>query len=255
MEQIYPQLVKTIEAGMNIVSTCEELAYPYIHYPELSQKLDELAKKHGVTVLGTGVNPGFIMDTLVLALTAVCRNVRRVKITRFVDTSKRRMVLQRKMGAGLTVEEFQARVNAKDKTLGHVGLQVSMAMVADGLGWKLDEVKQSVKAVVAESHVHSEFFDIDKGRVAGIERVASGFQQGEEVISMHLKSYIGAEKEERDEIFIEATPNIDMVIRGGVSGDFATANIVINSIPLVVKAQPGLVTMKDLPLAFASASS
>jgi len=190
---------------------------------------------------------------LVLALTAVCRNVKRVKITRIVDTSKRRAVLQHKMGAGITVEEFKARANAK--TIGHVGLAISMAMIADGLGWKLDEVKESIEPVVAESYVRSEFAEVDKGRVVGIMQVASGFQHGEEVLGLHLKSYIGAAKEEHDEIFIEATPNIDMVIRGGVSGDFATANIIVNSIPLIVKAQPGLVSMKDLPLVFASASS
>jgi len=253
MEQIYPQLVKPVEAGLNVVSTCEDLVYPFNHFPELSQKVDALAKRHGVTVLSTGINPGFVMDMLPLALTAVCQDIKSVKITRIVDTGKRRMVLQRKMGAGLTVDEFKAR--AKAKSIGHVGLTISMAMIADGMGWKLDEVKESIEPMVAESDVRSQYLEVKKGWVAGTVQQASGVKDGKEVISMYLRSYIGASHEEHDEILIDATPRIDMVVRGGVSGDFATANIVVNSIPVVLKAQPGLLSMKDIPLVLSFASS
>lgn len=245
LAKVMPELERCIRAGMDIVSTCEELAYPKAHHPRLARRLDDLAKEHAVTVLGTGVNPGFVMDSLALALTAPCQNVRRVKITRVVDSALRRIQLQKKTGASLTVEEF--REKARLGIIRHVGLLESMMMVADGLGWKLSEIKESIEPVVAEKPRRSKFFEVAKGRVAGVRQVVSGVVNGSEVITLELEISIGAQ-DPCDAVFIEAQPNIDMVIRGGVFGDTATAAIALNCIPRVLQAAPGLATMRDLAL-------
>lgn len=245
LELVKPQIVKAIEAGMDVISTCEELAYPYVKHPEIALEIDSLAKKHEVTILGTGVNPGFVMDTLVLTLTSVCQDVKKVKVTRVLDASLRRLPLQRKVGAGLSIDEFKARVT--EGVIGHVGLLESIAMVADGLGWRLDGLREEVAPVVAERYVESKFIKIDKGRVAGIRQVGHGLKRGEEAITLELQIYIGA-RESYDHILIEGEPKIDLKIKGGIQGDIATASIVINCIPLVLNAKPGLVTMRDLPI-------
>nr|MDO8135097.1 hypothetical protein [Candidatus Njordarchaeum guaymaensis] len=242
---VSPQIMKCVKAKSNVISTCEELAYPFEKNEKIALQLDRLARRYGVTVLGTGVNPGFIMDTLPLALTGACQSVTRVSVTRIVDASKRRLPLQRKTGAGLSLEEFQRLV--QERKVRHVGLEESIHMIASGLGWKLDRVEETVEPVIAEVDVESLFLKIEKGKVAGVKQQGLGFVGGREAITLDLQVYVGA-KDPRDSVVIEGVPPIDMTIRGGIHGDLATAAIVVNSIPQVLKAEPGLLTMKDLPV-------
>jgi len=247
LKQVYPQIVKALEHGVNVVSTCEELAYPYITEPKLAQKLDELAKEHGVTVLGTGINPGFIMDTLVITLTGVCQKVERVKATRIVNAATRRTPFQKKIGVGLSVKEFRDRTERKTIT-GHVGLEQSISMIASALGWELDKIEvDPVEPVVAKTPVESEAIRVKPSHVAGLRQYSRGIMGGREVITLDLQAYMDAE-EEYDSISIKGTPNLHMKIVPCVHGDVGTVAIVVNSIPKVLNAPPGLVTMKDLPI-------
>jgi len=233
LKQAYPQIAKAIEHGVNVVSTCEELAYPM--EPEIAKKLDELAKKHGVTVLGTGVNPGFIMDTLIIALTGVCQKVETIKVDRVINAAARRASFQKKIGIGLTVEEFNEKIERKIITT-HVGLEQSISMIASALGWKLDKIEVETKAIKARS-----------GLVGGLRQLALGIKRGKKAITLELQAYVGAE-EEYDSITIEGVPSIHGKISPGIHGDLATVAIVVNSIPKVMNAEPGLLTMKDLPV-------
>jgi len=247
LKQVYPQIAKALEHRVNVVSTCEELAYPYIAEPELAQKLDELAKKHGVTVLGTGINPGFIMDTLAITLTGVCQKVERIKVTRIVNAATRRVPFQKKIGAGLSVKEFRDRIERKTIT-GHVGLEQSISMIASALRWELDEIEvDSVKPVVAKTPVESEAIQVEPGKVAGLRQCSRGMMGGREVITLDLQAYIGAE-EKYDSISIHGVPSLHMKIAPCINGDFGTVAMIVNSIPKVLKAPPGLLTMKDLPI-------
>ncbi|MBO3802407.1 MAG: dihydrodipicolinate reductase [Candidatus Brockarchaeota archaeon] len=239
------QLFAAINAGCSVVSTCEELVYPSARNPRLAREIDRLARRKGVAVLGVGVNPGFVMDALPLFLTSVCKQVRKIEAKRIVDASKRRLPLQRKVGAGLSVEEFYSKVRAKE--LGHVGLLESARMVADGLGWKLENLSETIEPVVAEEKVETQFLAVEKGMVAGIKQVAKGTKAGEEVLTLELQMYVGA-KDPHDSVLIDGEPPVDAVIRGGIHGDSATVAIVANSIPRVLASKPGLVTVRDLPI-------
>jgi len=243
LEQIRPQLVEIIEAGLNIVSTCEELAYPQAQHPDLAKELDTLAKEHGVTVLGTGVNPGFAQDTIAIVATGVCQDVKHITVTRIVEAGERRLQLQRKVGAGLTVAEFEEK--AKKREIRHVGLEESLTMVAHALGWQLDKVKENIEPVIAEKPVKSRFVEVKEGQVSGVHQVARGIKGGQELIVLHLYMHIGAENP-GDSVAIEGTPDIELTIKG-IHGDLATAAMAVNAVPKVVSAPPGLVTMRDLP--------
>jgi hypothetical protein len=248
LKDVYPQLEELIKLGMNVVSTCEELSYPYISNSNLAVKLDELAKKHRVTVLGTGINPGFIMDVLPIALTGVCQEIKHIQVERVMDAAGRRASFQKKIGAGLTVEGFKEKIENKQIT-GHVGLEQSVAMIADALGWKLQAIEKSVvEPIIAEKPVESKAVKVERGNVAGLSQSARGIKDGKPVITLLFKAYIGAEEEEYDSITIEGTPSIHEKISPCVHGDIATAAIVVNSIPKVINAEPGLKTMKDLPV-------
>ncbi len=241
---VRPQLEEAIDAGLNVVSTCEELAYPAAQYPEIAADLDRRCRERGVTVLGTGVNPGFVMDALPLIMSGVCQEVTAVRCERVVDAAGRREPLQRKIGSGLTREEFQRLVDAKQ--VRHVGLYESVVMIAEGLGWTLDEVTETTEPMIAEERVTTEFFDVAPGLVTGVNQLGRGLIGGREVITLSLRIYLGA-KEPRDAVRIEGAPPVDLVLRGGTHGDRATTAIVVNAARRVVEAPPGLITMKDLP--------
>lgn len=246
-KKVYPQLVKIVEHGANVVSTCEELSYPYIVDESLARKLDALAKEHGVTILGTGINPGFLMDTLVITLTGVCVKVNKIKVTRVINASNRREPFQRKIGAGLTVEEFKDHIEKKIIS-GHVGLEQSIALIASALGWKLDRiVVEEVKPVIADREVKTDFLIVKPGQVAGLMQVAKGVVEGEERIVLDFRAFVGA-SEDYDAIEIDGVPPINERIAPCVHGDWGTVAMVINSIPKVINAPPGLKTMKDLPI-------
>ena len=247
LKDVYPQIALCIKAGINVISTCEELAYPYYKYPELSSEIDELAKRHGVTVLGTGINPGYLMDTLPITLTGVCQRVESIKVERVMDSSKRRIPYQKKIGTGLSVEEFRKMIDEK-KITGHVGLVESIAMIAEALGWRLDEIKEfPPEPVIAERELKTPYTVVKPGHVAGLKSVAHGIKDGRPAIVLEFISHAAVE-EEYEAVSIEGIPKIYEKIAGGVHGDIGTVGVIANMIPKVLNAGPGLVTMKDLPL-------
>jgi hypothetical protein len=247
MEKVYPQIEDIIKHGVNVVSTCEELSYPYLSSPKPADELDKLAKKHDVTVLGTGINPGFLMDALVITLTAPCQKIERIKVVRIMNAATRRIPFQKKIGAGLSVAEFKAKIH--DKIIsGHVGLEQSIAMIAGTLAWELDKIRiNPVEPVIAKKPVRSEAIRVETGQVAGLRQSAYGIRDEREVISLEFQAYIGAE-EEYDAITIEGVPPINQKISPCVHGDIGTIAMVCNSIPKVLNAESGLITMRDLPV-------
>ncbi len=245
LKDIYPQLEGLIRASVNVVSTSEELSYPFRKQPEMSDKINKLAREHNVTVLGTGVNPGFVMDTWPLAMTAVCQDVRQIKSVRIQDASTRRGPFQKKIGAGKTIEEFNKL--AEVGTLRHVGLAESIAMIAAGLGWELDDITETIEPVVAKAEFKTDFASVKPGQAAGVRQLGYGWKDGKELITLVFEAYIGAE-ESYDAVYITGVPDLEVVIKGGTHGDIATAAIVVNSIHRVIAAPPGLMTMKDIPI-------
>jgi hypothetical protein len=249
LPKVMDQLLACLEAEACIVSTCEELSYPYRTYPELSAKLDAAAKDWGVALVGTGVNPGFVMDKLVVTLAAVSQRIEHARALRIVDASKRRLPLQKKIGAGMTVDEFRAQVAAS--VIKHVGLPESVAMVADSLNLPVDEITETIEPVVARERVQTEFLTVEAGQAAGVHQIARGVGGGKELVYLELQMYVGA-KDPADTVELKGHPNISLVIPGGSHGDIATASVVVNSIPVILDAPAGLRISRDLPIGFFS---
>ena len=247
LSDVAEQLLECLAAESCVVSTCEELAYPFRKHPGIAAKLDATAKDWGVALVGTGVNPGFVMDKLVLTLAAVSQRVEAAKAIRIVDASKRRLPLQKKIGAGMTLEEFKEKVAAG--VVKHHGLPESVAMVSDGLGLGVEEITETIEPVVAREPVKTEFLEVAAGQAAGLHQIARGLAGGQEKVYMELQMYVGA-KESSDTIELSGQPNIRMTIPGGTHGDIATAAVVVNSIPAILDAPAGLRTSRDLPMCF-----
>lgn len=245
LRKVVPEFEAVLKLKVPIVSTTEELAYPVRSNAAAARKIDAMAKRARVAVLGTGVNPGFTMDALPIALTGVCERVDAIEVARVQDARIRRFPFQQKIGAGLTRDEFMSRV--KDGSVRHVGLAESIAMIADALGWKLDKVTDEIVPKIATERVASEFMTVEPGLVSGLVQDGVGYRKGQAVIRLHMEAYLGA-PESFDAVRITGNPPLSMQIAGGVHGDVATASIVVNSIPKVIQAAPGLRTMRDMVL-------
>jgi 4-hydroxy-tetrahydrodipicolinate reductase len=246
MERITPQIEEIVSLGIPIVSTCEELSYPWLTSPELSEKIDAAAKKNNVAVLGTGVNPGFLMDCLPTCLTSVCQSVESIRVSRIQNAAFRRIPFQKKIGAGLQLEEFEEE--KRRGTLRHVGLTESIHMIAQSMGWDLDKTEDILTPVIADREITTEAMTIPAGCAAGVQQIGVGYVNGEARITLNFKASVG-EAESVDRVEIKGNPDIISEIPGGVNGDVATCAITINAIKQVLKAQPGLRTMADIPAA------
>jgi 4-hydroxy-tetrahydrodipicolinate reductase len=244
MKTIHPQIIQIIENGASVVSTAEELSYPFVKYPEMANELDERARDRKAVVLGTGINPGFLVDTLAVALSGVCQKVNSIRAERVVDASRRRLPLQKKIGAGLSPSEFDKKV--AEGTIKHVGLPESVGLIALAMGWKVGEIQERISPVIAEKEVKSDYVTVSPGAVAGVRQVAKGILAGQELVVLDLRMYLGAQNP-HDSVLIDGIPPVDMIIRGGVQGDRATPAIIVNSIPKITSLEPGLRTMLDLP--------
>ncbi|WP_164018411.1 dihydrodipicolinate reductase [Pyxidicoccus trucidator] len=244
LPQVMEQLLAALKLGLPVASTCEELAFPYLKYPELADQLDKAAQKAGVAVVGTGVNPGFVLDRLMAVAGQVCGPVRRATATRVVDARLRREALQRKVGAGLTEEEFFELVDSEQ--LGHVGLVESAALAALGLGLDCDDYEEEVAPVFAEEDISGGAFPVKKGRVAGMFQSVVGLEEGQERVRLELTIAMGAD-DPKDRIEIDADPKLVLEIPGGVAGDRATANALVNAAPRLTAAEAGLLTVLELP--------
>jgi hypothetical protein len=196
-------------------------------------------------VLGTGVNPGFTMDALPITLTGVCERVDSIRVDRIQDARVRRLPFQQKIGAGLTREQFQKKVD--DASVRHVGLAESVSMIADAMGWKLDKITDEIHPKIATGTVSSEFLAVDEGYVCGLVQDGIGYRNGKPIITLHMEAYLGA-PESYDQVEITGSPKITSKIAGGVHGDVATASITVNSIPKILEVAPGLHTMRDMPI-------
>jgi 4-hydroxy-tetrahydrodipicolinate reductase len=238
------QVIEILEAGLDVVSTSEELSFPWLDHEEEAKELDSVAKGVGKTVLGTGVNPGFLMDSLPLNLTAICQRVDRIDVTRAMNASLRRGPFQAKIGSGMTVDAFNAKM--AEGRMGHVGLPESMAMLFDRLGKELTRYESSVEPVVAEREIKTDHFTVAPGQVRGLRQVARGYSGDQEFGTLTFIAVLDWE-EDGDTIQISGRPDLEVKLKG-TNGDIATVAIAVNAIPRVVEAAPGLVTMLDLPI-------
>lgn len=233
-----------LRRGLAVVSTCEELVYPWLRHVAVAEELHDLGVKHGGRLLGTGVNPGFLMDYLPIVLSGVSKSVRGVRCYRIQDASARRIPFQKKIGAGLDDDQFAARI--KDKSLRHVGLGESLHFIAHYLGLRIERWEEDIGPVRADRDLVCGLGAIPRGRAAGVRQVARGYADERVVIHLEFQAAIG-QHEPHDRVVIDGEPTIDTVIPGGVHGDIATSAVVINAIPRIINALPGLHTMATIP--------
>ncbi len=246
LKKVKPTISTCLQAGMDVISLCEELSYPYVRHPQLSKQLHNLANSEGKTLLGTGINPGFLMDLLPIILTAPCQSVDKIHVTRNMNSSSRREAFQKKVGTGMTKEDFKKAI-ATGTITGHVGLVESIHMIGTALNLQLDHVEEfPPEPVIATEKIVTTYITVNAGEVRGLKSRGVGQKAGDTIITLDFNAYADASPA-YDEVRLEGQPNIQQRIEGGMPGDEGTVGMLINLVPLVIKAPPGLLTMKDIP--------
>src|SRR5687767_14464916 len=239
----FAQMKPALDRGISVASTCEELIFPALKTPALAAEYDALCQRTGARIAGTGVNPGFVMDILPICLTGVSREVKSIYVERVVNASTRRQPLQAKIGSGQNPDDFRAKFAAGKA--GHAGFQQSIALLAHAMGWKLDEIRETCEPVVATSRVVTKFFDVAPGQSVGIHQKCIGLCGGETKIKLDLQMYLDAPLP-HDAIVIKGRPDLNLVLNGGVAGDDATVAALINIVPRLLAATPGVRLMTEL---------
>lgn len=243
--KIVPTIEELAKRKLDIVTTCEELSYPWKQHPKEAEAIDKICKNYEITCLGTGVNPGFLMDYFPSVLTSICQRVDHVEVIRVQDASIRRIPFQKKIGAGLTHDEFEQE---KQKgSLRHVGLPESTDMIAGAMKFDLNENMETLDKVVAKQRITSGYKPIEKGMPCGVEQITQGMVEGKERIRLRFRAAVG-EPESYDKVVIKGRPDLETVFPGGVNGDIATSAITVNALGSVYRTDAGLKTMIDIPV-------
>ena len=237
------QIKPMAERGVSVVSSCEELLVPKFRAPKLAEELDAICRKNGARVLGTGVNPGFVMDVLPVCMTGVSRTVEHVYCERVVNATTRRQPLQKKIGSGMDPDEMR-RLFREGKA-GHAGFLESLALVGHAMGWQFTETYELFEPVVAPYDIKTKFFDVKKGQCCGIHQQVVGKVGDVQRVHMDLKMYLDA-RDPHDAVKVSGDPPIEVRVNGGVAGDHATVASLVNAIPRVLKAPPGVLLMTDI---------
>lgn len=249
-KECFGEMSLVIESGVNLVTIAEEVAMPEAQQPELAKKLDELAKKNGVTVLGTGINPGFVLDAQVVMLSAACLRVERIEAARINDLSPFGPTVMRTQGVGTTPEEFERGIKSGD-IVGHIGFPESIMMIAQAVGLKVDKIEETRKPIISKVYRETPHVKVQPGMVAGCEHIGIGYCNGKEVIKLVHPQQIHPHLEgvkTGDYINIFGEPEVHMSNQPEIPGGKGTMAVAINSIPNVVRATPGLKRMIDLPI-------
>jgi 4-hydroxy-tetrahydrodipicolinate reductase len=254
LPEVIDDVMLCAHAGINLVSPCEELAYPFRRDPELSAKIDATAKASGATILGTGVNPGFIFDTLVATCSGVCWDIAAIRGRRVVDTIGFGQNIHLRLGIGYTEEEFRAG-HADGTIAGHVGFPESIELVCERLGLRLDgPVTEEFEPFVAQTPAPTKYGAIEAGRTEGFVQRATGTVDGAELVRFELLLHLRPREagyEPADTIEIDGRQTVRLALNPGMDAVVATSAELVNSIPGVIRAAPGLKTVKDLPVATA----
>ncbi|MCK9235617.1 MAG: 2,4-diaminopentanoate dehydrogenase [Acholeplasmataceae bacterium] len=247
---VYEKIKKLLEKNINVITIAEEMVFPFQSHPALAKELDDLAKEKDVTVLGTGINPGFVMDFLAIALSGAMMDVEKMVITRKNSLNTFGLTVMEKYGIGETLEQYYERITNK-QPIGHIGLNQSAHMIFSGVGLKPSKFEQQIEPILTQTKRKTKYATAKEGTLAGISLTGQGYIDEQLFLELHHPSQIEPDAQgvqTEDSIYLEGKPNVNMTIRPEIDGGLGTIAVCVNMIPHVMNAKPGLKTMLDLPV-------
>jgi 4-hydroxy-tetrahydrodipicolinate reductase len=250
LHEITDQVVPALEAGCDVICIAEKLSYPWASDAAWAERIDGLAKKHGVTVLGTGINPGFMLDALIVMWSSICLRVDKIVATRVNDLSPFGPTVMTGQGVGTTVEQFEKGV-ADGSIVGHIGFPESIHLIAKALDWEIDRIEETREPIVTKVERSTPHVHVAPGDVAGCRHIGRGYVGGEPKIELIHPQQIHPELEgvdTGDYIEIHGDPNVNMANKPEIPGGKGTYASTGNYIPLMKDAPAGMLTVVDMPL-------
>lgn len=254
LSDVVADVLACAHAGVDLVSPCEELAYPFTRDPVVAAQIDDSARAGGATILGSGVNPGFIFDALVATATGVCWDVAAIRGRRVVDTVEFGQNIHSRLGIGYTSEEFEEG-HANGTIAGHVGFPESIQILCERLGIQLDRpVEETFEPLIAQTPAPTKYGVVEAGRTEGFVQRATGRVGGSDFVRFELLLHLRPREagyEPADTFEIDGLHPVRMTLNPGMDAVMATSAELVNSLPGLMRAEPGLKTVKDLPAATA----
>lgn len=239
-----------VRHGVSVISIAEEMAFPAASSPECAEALQKLALDNQVSVLGTGINPGFVLDLLIITLTGVCSHIQSITARRVNDLSPYGPTVLKSQGVGLTPEEFRKGLE-NGTIVGHIGFAESIGMIAATIGWEIERIEERREPIISKVRRETPFVTVEPGQVAGCYHSAIAYQEGKPVITLDHPQQIHPHLEEvetGDTIEIKGTPDIRIGGSPEIPGGMGTVALAVNMIPRMLNAAPGLYNMADLPV-------
>lgn len=250
LDEITEQIEPCVRAGANVLCIAETLAYPWASDEEWADRFEELAQEYGVSIMGTGINPGFILDAMIVAWTSICLRVDKIVAQRVNDLSPFGPTVMASQGVGTTVEEFERGV--EDGTIvGHIGFPESIGLIADALGWEIDRIEETREPIVTSVERSTPHITVKPGDVAGCKQIGRGYVGDELKIELIHPQQIHPGMEgidTGDYIKILGDPEVNMVNSPEIPGGKGTYASTGNYIPMLVDAPPGILTVVDMPI-------
>jgi 4-hydroxy-tetrahydrodipicolinate reductase len=244
------EIATLLRHGVHVISIAEQMAWPAATSPATAAALHRLAVDHGVAVLGTGINPGFVLDLLVIALSGVCLDIESISATRVNDLSPYGPSVLQSQGVGLSPGQFRERLEA-GTVVGHYGFAESIHMVATAVGWEIERIEERREPIIATARRQTPSVRVEPGQVAGCHHTAVAYRAGRPVIELDHPQQVRPEAEGAvtgDTIEIRGTPHIRLAGSPEIPGGQGTVALAVNMIPRVLAAPPGLHSMADLPV-------
>lgn len=248
-KEVHHELLQAVRAGYNVITIAEEMSEPWAADRLLADELDTEAQEYGVTVLGTGINPGFVLDALVIALSGVCTKINSIEAERINDLSPFGSTVMATQGVGISPEEFTLGVE-KGSIVGHIGFKQSITLIARALNWDLERIVEEKEPIISATRRETPYVVVEPGMVAGCNHRAYGYKNGKAVISLRHPQQVCPEVEQvetGDYIKIDGTPPVNLAIKPEIPGGQGTIAMAVNLIPAVLAGSPGLKTLLDLP--------
>ncbi len=250
VKEVLPKIEAAARHHVDILTIAEEMAFPFVSHPEESEVLENIAWRYGVSILGTGINPGFVLDLLIIAMTGACLKVNRIEARRINDLSPFGKTVMETQGVGTSPEEFRKGIEKGD-IVGHIGFQQSIAMIGNALGWEIDRIEESREPIISNTERKTAVAHVKPGMVAGCKHVGRGYCGEKLMIELIHPQQILPEAEgvdTGDYIDIYGDPEIHLSIKPEIPGGKGTIALATNMIPAVIEAAPGLIEMSELPI-------
>jgi 2,4-diaminopentanoate dehydrogenase len=245
LDELTPQVMAALAAGCHVVSTSEPLSWSWRTFPDQTRRLDEAARQHGRSVLGTGVCPGFLPDVLPVVATLGCREIQHIDIRIFGDVYPYGPTVWKGMGLGLTEEEYRRRLG------GEVDIEFAepLDQVVAALGLQVDDVREQCEPLLAPHDIRVGALEVGRGRVCGFLQTTAGYRGDTEVIRLTVDGPLCCDLPPfRLEVKVTGKPNVRLRLELEHEDGWATSGVVANVVPLILEAPPGVISMKDLRL-------